>query len=32
VKLMAELTQRSDCNLIQVSKTGFALTLERRAS
>jgi oxaloacetate decarboxylase (Na+ extruding) subunit alpha len=32
VKLMAELTQRSDCNLIQVSKTGFALTLERKAS
>src|SRR3954453_1026530 len=32
VKLMAELTQRSDCNLIQVSKTGFALTLARRAS
>jgi oxaloacetate decarboxylase alpha subunit len=32
VKLIAELTQRSDCNLIQVSKTGFALTLERKAS
>src|SRR3954447_6694633 len=31
VKLMAELTQRADCNLIQVSKPGFALTLERRA-
>ena len=32
VKLMAELTQRADCNLIQVSKTGFALTLERKAA
>jgi oxaloacetate decarboxylase (Na+ extruding) subunit alpha len=32
VKLMAELTQRSDCNLIQVSKSGFALTLERNAN
>jgi oxaloacetate decarboxylase alpha subunit len=32
VKLMAELTQRADCNLIQVSKTGFALTLERNAA
>jgi oxaloacetate decarboxylase alpha subunit len=31
VKLMAELTQRADCNLIQVSKPGFALTLERKA-
>jgi oxaloacetate decarboxylase alpha subunit len=30
VKLMAELTHRADCNLIQVSKPGFALTLERR--
>src|SRR4051812_16280147 len=30
VKLMADLTQRSDCNLIQVSKKDFALTLERR--
>jgi hypothetical protein len=29
VKLMAELTQHADCNLIQVSKPGFALTLER---
>jgi oxaloacetate decarboxylase alpha subunit len=32
VKLMAELTQRSDCNLIQVSKPGFALTLEKHAA
>jgi oxaloacetate decarboxylase alpha subunit len=32
VKLMAELTQRADCNLIQVSKAGFALTLERSAA
>jgi oxaloacetate decarboxylase alpha subunit len=31
VKLMADLTQRADCNLIQISKTGFALTLERKA-
>jgi oxaloacetate decarboxylase alpha subunit len=31
VKLMADLTQRADCNLIQVSKQGFSLTLERRA-
>jgi hypothetical protein len=29
VKLMAELMQRSDCNLIHVSKPGFALKLER---
>jgi oxaloacetate decarboxylase alpha subunit len=29
VKLMAELTQRADCNLIHVSKPGFALKLER---
>jgi hypothetical protein len=29
---MAELTQRADCNLIQVSKAGFALTLERSAA
>jgi oxaloacetate decarboxylase (Na+ extruding) subunit alpha len=29
VKLMAELTQRSDCNLIHVSKPGFSLKLER---
>src|SRR3954454_9347522 len=32
VKLMADLTQRADCNLIQVSKPGFALTLERKVS
>ena len=31
VRLMAELTQ-SDVNLIQVSKPGFALKLERRAA
>ncbi len=29
VKLMAELVQRSDCNLIHVSKPGFSLKLER---
>jgi hypothetical protein len=29
VKLMAELTQRADCNLIHVSKPGFVLKLER---
>jgi hypothetical protein len=29
VKLMADLTARADCNLIQVSKTGFALTLQK---
>jgi oxaloacetate decarboxylase alpha subunit len=29
VKLMADLTQRADCNLIQVSKSGFALTLQK---
>jgi oxaloacetate decarboxylase alpha subunit len=29
VKLMADLTQRADCSLIQVSKTGFALTLQK---
>jgi hypothetical protein len=29
VRLMAELTQRADCNLIQVSKQGFALRLEK---
>ena len=29
VKLMAELTQHSDCNLIHVSKPGFSLKLER---
>src|SRR6516225_10226502 len=31
VRLMADLTRRADCKLIQVSKPGFALTLERRA-
>jgi oxaloacetate decarboxylase (Na+ extruding) subunit alpha len=31
VKLMAELMQRADCNLIHVSKPGFALKLERGA-
>ena len=30
VKLMADLTRGADCNLIQVSKPGFALTLERK--
>ena len=30
VKLMADLTHGADCNLIQVSKPGFALTLERK--
>jgi oxaloacetate decarboxylase alpha subunit len=32
VKLMADLTQQADCNLIQVSKPGFALTLEKNAA
>jgi hypothetical protein len=32
VRLMAELTQHADCNLIQVSKPGFALTLEKNAA
>ena len=32
VRLMAELTANADCNLIQVSKPGFALTLERKAA
>jgi len=31
VRLMAELTANADCNLIQVSKPGFALKLERKA-
>jgi oxaloacetate decarboxylase (Na+ extruding) subunit alpha len=31
VKLMAELARNTDTNLIQVSKPGFALTLERKA-
>lgn len=30
VRLMADLTQRTGCNLIQVSKPGFALQLEKR--
>jgi oxaloacetate decarboxylase alpha subunit len=29
VKLMADLVQRSECNLIHVSKPGFSLKLER---
>jgi oxaloacetate decarboxylase alpha subunit len=32
VRLMAELTKHNDCDLIQVSKPGFALTLERNAA
>jgi oxaloacetate decarboxylase alpha subunit len=32
VRLMAELAQNPDCNLIQVSKPGFALRLEKSAS
>jgi oxaloacetate decarboxylase alpha subunit len=32
VRLMAELTRVTDTNLIQVSKPGFALTLERKAA
>jgi len=32
VKLMAELAQSADTNLIQVSKPGFSLTLERKAA
>ena len=32
VMLMAELTRHADCNLIQVSKPGFALTLEKNAA
>ncbi len=31
VRLMAELTRYPDCDLIQVSKPGFALTLEKSA-
>jgi oxaloacetate decarboxylase alpha subunit len=31
VKLMVDITQRADCNLIEVSKPGFALKLERKA-
>jgi hypothetical protein len=29
VKLMAELTQRANCDLIHVSKPGFSLRLEK---
>jgi hypothetical protein len=29
---MAELTRHADCDLIQVSKPGFALTLEKSAA
>jgi oxaloacetate decarboxylase (Na+ extruding) subunit alpha len=32
VRLMAELTRADGCNMIQVSKPGFALSLERRAT
>jgi oxaloacetate decarboxylase alpha subunit len=32
VRLMAELARNPDCNLIQVSKPGFALRLEKSAS
>lgn len=32
VRLMAELTQQTDCNIIQVSKPGFALSLEKNVS
>ena len=32
VRLMAELTQQTGCNLIQVSKPGFALSLEKNAA
>jgi len=32
VRLMADLTQHADCDLIQVSKPGFALTLEKSAA
>jgi oxaloacetate decarboxylase (Na+ extruding) subunit alpha len=31
VRLMAELTRNADCNLIEVSKPGFALRLEKSA-
>jgi hypothetical protein len=31
VRLMAELTRHADSDLIQVSKPGFALTLEKSA-
>jgi oxaloacetate decarboxylase alpha subunit len=32
VRLMADLTRHADCDLIQVSKPGFALTLEKSAA
>ena len=32
VRLMAELAARADCNLVHVSKDGFALRLERTAA
>jgi hypothetical protein len=32
VRLMAELTRHADCDLIQVSKPGFALTLEKNGA
>jgi oxaloacetate decarboxylase alpha subunit len=32
VRLMAELTQQKGCNLIQVSKPGFALSLEKNVA
>jgi hypothetical protein len=32
VRLMAELLQYPDCNLIHVSKPGFVLKLERRGA
>jgi hypothetical protein len=32
VRLMAELTQHPECNLIQVSKPGFSLMLEKGAA
>jgi oxaloacetate decarboxylase alpha subunit len=32
VRLMAELTKQNGCNLVQVSKPGFALSLEKNAA
>jgi oxaloacetate decarboxylase alpha subunit len=32
VRLMAELTQQTGCNIIQVSKPGFALSLEKNGA
>jgi oxaloacetate decarboxylase alpha subunit len=32
VKLMAGIVARADCNLVQVSKAGFSLTLERKGA